>query len=431
MKKPHVRSKRVFRRKAEASLFPPTVEELVPQDHLVRRLKGLVEHAVGPTLRELYEDHGGVPYDPVSLLSVEMYGLMLGIRSSRQLEELCRFDARFWFLTGSLKPDHMTLCRFRRRLAEHLPELFARVLDVAREEGLLGMKVVVVDGTKIAGNVSQWKKVLKQAEDADSDLLDTDARPMFTKHHGTLKGYNAQVAVDQAHRLIVGQTVSNENNDMGQMPAVLDSVQECAGELCEKAVADAGYDSAETHRELEERGVEGYIVQRESATFWKLDDEDRPVCPAGHVARLSGPFKLKGRVWQRNRILKCRTCPLKTACGVRGRHKSINSPVGVSPAARIRNAHRVSSPENQGLMRTRAPTVETVFAQIKGNRKFGKFRCKGLPLVKMEFGLECLAYNLERVLGSLLRLILGWRPIPRTLLARLASLQSTMQRTPG
>ncbi len=415
MKKPHVRSRRVFRKKIEATLFPPSVEELVPQDHLVRRLKGLVEHAVGKKLRELYEDHGGVPYDPVSLLSVEMYGLMLGIRSSRQLEELCRFDARFWFLTGSLKPDHMSLCRFRRRLAEPLPELFAKVLDVAREEGLLGMKVVVVDGTKIAGNVSQWKKVLGEAEYADSDLIDQDARPMFTKHHGTLKGYNAQVAVDQSHRLIVGQLVSNENNDMSQMAAVLDSVKECAGELPEKAVADAGYDSAETHQELEEREVEGYIVQREDATFWRLDEEDHPVCPAGHVAKLSKPFELKGKLWQRHRVTQCGTCPLKKTCGVKGRHKSINTPLGVSPAARIRNAHRVSSPENQGLMRCRAPTVETVFAQTKGNRKFTKFRYKGLALANMEFGLECLAYDLGRVLGlllRLLRLLIGMKPSP-------------------
>jgi transposase len=405
MKKPHVRSRRVFRKKVEATLFPPTVEELVPKDHLVRRLKGLVEHAVGKTLRALYEDHGGVPYDPVSLLAVELYGLMLGIRSSRQLEELCRFDARFWFLTGSLKPDHMTLCRFRRRLADHLPELFAKVLDVAREEGLLGMKVVVVDGTKIAGNVSQWRKVLAQAEDADSNLVDADASLMFTRNSGTIKGYNAQVAVDQQHRLIVGQTVSRENNDGQQMPAVLDSVEECAGELPERAVADAGYDSAENHRELEEREVEGYVVQRDSfATFWKLDDEDRPVCPAGHVAKPSGTFNLKGRIWQRLRVSQCETCPMKAACGVKG-HKCINSPVGVSPAARIRNGYRVESLENRGIMRSRAPTVETVFAQMKGNRKLRKFRYKGLRLVQMEFGLECLTYNVERVLGLLLSLI--------------------------
>ena len=405
MKRPHVRSKRVFRKKSEASLFPPTVEELVPQDHLVRKLKGLVEHAVGPTLRELYEDHGGVPYDPVSLLAVEMYGLMLGIRSSRQLEELCRFDARFWFLTGSLKPDHMTLCRFRRRLAEHLPELFAKVLDVARKEGLLGMKVVVVDGTKIAGNVSQWKRVLDDAEVADSELVDADARPMFSKHRGVLKGYNAQVAVDQERNLIVGQTVSKETNDMGQMPGVLDSIQRCAGRLCEKVVADAGYDSAETHRELEDRCVEGYVAQRESATSWSLDQNDCPVCPAGHVARPSGVFRLKGRTWQRLRVTRCGPCALRGACGVKGRQKSINSPAGVSPAARIRNAHRVEHPESRRLMRSRAPTVERVFGHLKGNRKLQRFRYKGLRLVQMEFGLECLAYNLERVLSALLRLL--------------------------
>lgn len=382
-------------------MFPPTVEELVPQDHLVRRLKGLVEHAVGPMLRELYEDHGGVPYDPASLLSVEMYGLMLGIRSSRQLEELCRFDARFWFLTGSLKPDHMTLCRFRRRLADHLPELFAKVLEVARKEGLLGMNVVVVDGTKIAGNISQWKRVLEEAENADSGL-DPDARLMYSPHkRQAMKGYNAQIAVDQEHRLIVGQTVCNESNDFSHMPEVLDSIQECAGELPEKALADSGYDSAETHLELESRGIEGYVVTREPATFWGLNPDGEPVCPKGHVAKLSGTFNIRGREWERRRVFQCKSCSLRASCAVT-HLKSINSPPGVSPAARIRNSHRVSKSENEALMHTRAPTVETVFAQMKGNRKLARFRYKGLPLVKMEFGLECLAYNLERVIRSIL-----------------------------
>lgn len=406
MKKPHVRSKRVFRKKVEATLFPPTVEELVPKDHLVRRLKGLVEHAVGKTLRLLYEDHGGVPYDPVSLLAVELYGLMLGIRSSRQLEELCRFDARFWFLTGSLKPDHMTLCRFRRRLADHLPELFAKVLDVAREEGLLGMNVVVVDGTKLKGNVRQWRKVLEEAEEADLGIVDRDARPMYTTFGDKFRGYNAQVGIDSEAGLIVGQTVSNLNTDYTHMSAVLDSVEECAGGLPAKAVADAGYDSSETHEELEERGVEGHIALHDcSALFWQLDEEGRPVCPAGHVARPTDTFCIKGKVWQRHRISRCGACPLKKACGVMGKHKSISSPLGVSPAARIRNAHRVVAIQNKGLMRSRAPTAEVVFAQMKGNRKPARFRYKGLRLVQMEFGLECLTYNVERVLSLLLRLI--------------------------
>ena len=89
---------------------------MVPEDHLVRGLKEITERVAGKALRELYEDHGGIAYDPVSLLCVLLYGFMLGVRGSRQLEELCRYDVRLMYLAGSLKPDHNTLSRYRLRI---------------------------------------------------------------------------------------------------------------------------------------------------------------------------------------------------------------------------------------------------------------------------------------------------------------------------
>lgn len=418
MRNRHVRHRRVFRKVEEPALFAPTVEDRVPEDHLVRRLKGIVELVAGPELRMLYDDKGGVGYDPVSLLSVELYGSMLGIRSSRELEELCRYDARFWFLTGSLTPDHNTLARFRVRLEASLPEICARVLQRARDLGLLGMKVVAVDGTKIEGNVSQWKKLVRRGIEADEESSDPDAGVMRTGKGTFLVGYNAQIAVDKESGLIVGETVSQQPADAHQMPEVMDSIEHCVGVLPETALADKGYDSGPTHVDLARRGVEGIIPPQGGRDFWKLDPGGKIACPEGHEPLFRARKSWRGRSHDIYQVPVCNTCPLKPSCAP-GRSKTLTAPAGTSPATRLLNDLRAHSPRGQDLIRQRKTIVEPVFGHLKGNLGFRRFRTRGLANVRTEFKLQCLAFNLKKLLRRQLWL---WRSematLPRELVAQ-------------
>lgn len=52
--------------------------------------------------------------------------------------------------------------------------------------------------------------------------------------------------------------------------------------------------------------------------------------------------------------------------------------------------------------------VEPVFGDIKTRQRFTLFRRRGLSLARAEFALQCLAYNLDRVIGltaALVRLL--------------------------
>src|SRR3989337_1511881 len=60
-------------------------------------------------VRELYEDHGGIAYDPKCLLGVLLLGYTLGVYASRQMEDRCRFDLRFMHASGRPPPDSRTL----------------------------------------------------------------------------------------------------------------------------------------------------------------------------------------------------------------------------------------------------------------------------------------------------------------------------------
>jgi transposase len=421
MRKPHVRKSRIFRRPPEESLFPSTLEDEIPADHIVRKLRGLVEGVAAP-LRLTYQDKGGVPYDPVGLLCVHLYGFMQGVTSSRVLEDLCRYDSRFKFLTRNLHPDHHTINRLRQRLEGELPQIFASVLTLAREQGLLGMKVVAVDGTKIEGNVSQWKKLVRKANDEEEQtgLSDPEARLMRDRRTGIIRGYNAQLAVDDKCGMIVGYEVSGQAKDATEMPAILASIEDSTGELPETVVADAGYDASVNHAALDEAGVTGIIAPHAPYdSFWDIDS-GQVVCPQGHPIQHHRQKVLSNGLYDVYTVRACPSCPLRTQCSPR-HLKALSVKAGASPVLRVANAHRTLTPEGKEVLRQRQRIVEPVFGHLKANRGFRRFRLRGRRKVRIEFGLACLSSNLERLLRALLRLM--------TLLYRLATTPKTITPT--
>ncbi|NRF37013.1 transposase, partial [Bacillus velezensis] len=101
----------------QSSLFPATLEELVPEDHLVRVIEAYVTrldlHALGFSKAEPLKT-GRPGYDPADLLKLYLYGYFQRIRSSRRLEAECRRNVEVMWLLGRLAPDFKTIADFRK-----------------------------------------------------------------------------------------------------------------------------------------------------------------------------------------------------------------------------------------------------------------------------------------------------------------------------
>ena len=88
-------------------------------------------------------------------LVVGDYGYATGVFSSRKLERATYDSVAFRFIAVNEHPDHDTIATFRRRFLKDIEALFVRVLEVAREMGLLKLGTVALDGTKIHANASR------------------------------------------------------------------------------------------------------------------------------------------------------------------------------------------------------------------------------------------------------------------------------------
>ncbi len=146
--------------------FPPTFDDLIPQEHPVRVIDNVVGKINLLPLLKVYSIKGTSNYHPAMLLKVLLYGYVTNTYSSRKIAQACRESIPFMWLSAMARPDHNTINRFRsNRLKDTLREIFEQVVMLLCQEGLLSIEEVYTDGTKMEANANKnifvWKKAIQ------------------------------------------------------------------------------------------------------------------------------------------------------------------------------------------------------------------------------------------------------------------------------
>lgn len=136
-------------------LFPPSVQEWLPEGHFARYVVDVVEQFDLSALETQYGRGGKLAYHPSMLLALLIYGYATGVHSSRKLEQATHDSVAFRFVAGNQHPDHDTIASFRRRFGAEFKEVFMQVLQIARANQLTRFGTVSLDGTKINANASR------------------------------------------------------------------------------------------------------------------------------------------------------------------------------------------------------------------------------------------------------------------------------------
>jgi hypothetical protein len=205
-------------------------------------------------------------------------------------------------------------------------------------------------GRKLGGKPPKAPEPGPQAKD-QANFTDGDSRIMPTAS-GFEQAYNAQVSVDMATMLIVGQHVSQNPNDKQEVvPAlgVLSRLPDDLGSIA-KAAADSGYFSKDNTQHFEKAGIEPYL----------------PNGRQHHNPTLEERFA-----------------------------KAPEAPKNADPVAAM--AHRMKTEAGKKFYAQRKSTVEPVFGIIKEVMGFRRFMLRGLDAVQGEWVLVCMAFNLKRL----------------------------------
>jgi len=158
-----------------------SMEDRIPQDHPLRRIKILLEPLLRDLSREfdkLYADIGRRSIPPEYLLKASLLQMLYSIRSERLLVEEINYNLLFrWFIGLKMDDevwDHSTFTKNRDRLLDGdiARKLLEHVLGLAREHHLLGDDHFTVDGTLVEAWASQksfQKRTETPGSSSDSD----------------------------------------------------------------------------------------------------------------------------------------------------------------------------------------------------------------------------------------------------------------------
>jgi transposase len=386
----------------QAYLLPPSVKEVLGENHLCFFVHRVVEELDLSAFEADYVEEGRAGYAPVLLLKVWLYAYALQVTSSRRLEQRVKEDLAFRYLAGGAQPDHWTLNAFRTRHRRSINDLFLQVIEVARGLGMARLGHVAIDSTRVGANASRKRTVYgdelrqqlaktrrairrwqQQCDAADSDeepgtevdadygerlqeqvretkqrleklarmgarqLSETDPDSRFLRQaRGYVLGYTVDLAVSDDH-LIVAQRTTQATSDAASLLPMVEQVEQNCRARPQEVSADSGFFSVRNLKGLEQRGIEGYL-------------------PDAH---------LTGELKQRRGRLKC---------------------AGDSPE-HLRMRARLRSEAGQARYRRRQALVEPVFGILKEQRGMRRFRLRGLEKVRVETALACIAFNLTRM----------------------------------
>ena len=431
----------------QVTMFPVTLDELIPADHVCRVIEAFVNRlAMGELgfVRSEPAETGRPGYDPRDLLKLYLYGYMNQLRSSRRLEAECQRNVEVMWLLGRLRPDYKSIAEFRRMHREAVKETGAELVRLARAVGLVRGEWVAIDGSKFRAvssaarvkeraAIERYLDEMEAADEQDEVVIDhsavqaaleklkndpePEARFMRTTE-GKRPAYNVQAAVDAECGLIVAQAVTTEATDNRSLLPMAKAVQQAVGGTAAlHVVADAGYSNGEQAAECEARGIEAHapanrgvnhagkvrLFDRSEFAYDQASDTMR--CPAGERLHRQAVQKKRRQVVYVGQATVCGACPLRAGC--------------TTAARRVVKRHlyegalqRMQQRATAEAMRLRRCVVERVFAVLKyGIFGHPRFLLRGCGGAQTEISLATLAYNLKRmmrVLGGVgLRAALG------------------------
>ena len=154
------------------SIIMHTLDELVPQDHLVRKLENALDFRfIYPKVRHCYSRHGRPSIDPVVLFKMLMINILFGYNSMRRTcQEIQVNLAHRWFLGLAIDesvPNFSTWSQnYIRRYKDSaiFEEIFEEILSQAISYGFVDCTTVFGDSTHQKANANKRKSVKKEIE---------------------------------------------------------------------------------------------------------------------------------------------------------------------------------------------------------------------------------------------------------------------------
>jgi len=427
-----------------------SIEELVPQDHLLRKIDRVIDFDfIREKVKDLYcADNGRPAVDPVVLFKMLFLGYLFGIRSERQLVREIQVNVAYrWFVGFGLTdkiPDASTFSQNRRRRftqSSIYQEIFDEIVLQAMRKKLVNGRVLYTDSThlKASANKNKFKKKqvvkatrsylaeLEEAITADrkahgkKPLKDKEEKPEtrevksspvdpdsgYMVREGKPKGffYLDHRTTCGKHNLITDTHVTPANvHDSIPYLKRLDRQRERFGFETRAVGLDAGYMTAPICKGVEEREIYGVIGYRRpnhiKGRLYKREyvydpQQDGYRCPHDQLLTYRTTNREGYREYRSDPTI-CRTCPFLGQCTENAQQvKTVTRHVWEEYRERV-DSHRLTK-TGKAIYKRRKETVERSFADAKQLHGHRYIRMRGLLRAQEQCLLSAACQNMKKM----------------------------------
>jgi transposase len=355
---------------------------------------------------------GRTPGDPRILVALWLYATVEGVSGGRPLARLCQEHVAYQWLAGDVPMNYHTLLDFRTDHPELLDDLLTQSVATLLAEELVDLNRVAQDGMRVRANAgaasfrrqptlerclqeaqeqvarlraeletdpSQGQAQVQQAQvraareraervqralqrlpelaakkkpddrdQARASTTDPDATVMKMADGGFRPAYNVQFATDTDTKVIVGVDVSTSGSDAGQLPPMIEQIQERHEQVPAAMLVDGGFVKHEDIETVSQPPVGTTVYAPVPKSRNQAVDEHAP-------HRRDTPAVAE---WRR----------------------------------------RMATPEAKTIYKERAATAELINAQAR-NRGLRQFRVRGVAKIRTVALWYALAHNLLRAVA--------------------------------
>jgi transposase len=417
-------------------LMPPSLADWVPEDHLARFVRDLVETFDLHAIEEVYaEERGYPPYDPRMMVTVLLYAYCTGTYSSRKIAAKLVDSVAFRFLAAGNQPDFRTISEFRRRHGEALAALFTQGLRLCRQAGLVKLGRVAIDGTKIKANASKHKAMSYGRMRTQEAALAQEVRALLQQAEAADRDDDARYGRERRGDELPAELARRESRlqKIREAKAALEAEARAAAAAVGKPPDDARpSDKAQrnfTDPEAKIQKTSDGFIQGYNAQI-AVDGGPAQIIVAQHVTpaapdvqqlqplvsaitqalrRKPGQVLADAGYWSETNVTALEAKDIEPFIAT-GRRKH-TEPAPIAPrgrppldlSAKDRMARKLATLRGQWIYGRRKAIVEPVFGQIKHARGFRQFLRRGVRRVGQEWALVCLSHNLLKLYAATIR----------------------------
>ena len=432
-------------------MFPPSVQDYLPEDHLARFVAEMVDQLDMSALLGVYAGKGKKPYHPAMLVALLFYGYATGTFSSRKLEKATYDSIAYRYLCANSYPDHDTIASFRKRFLKELEGYFVEILLIGQAMGLVNLGTVSLDGTKIKANASKHKalswshanklevqlqaeveELLRLAEEADNSSLPEEMEipeELKRREERLVKISKAKVEIQARAQVRFEREQAEYEEKMarrkakeertgkkpgGRPPQVPSAEPRAKDQVSltdedsrimpsnegfkQSYNAQAGVD-ADTHliveQHISQQANDKQEVVPALERLQQLPDElgqvDTLLADTGYFSEANVKY--------------CEADSITPYIpqGRQGHNEGLQQRFAADPPepeqanAVDAMVHRLQTRKGKAVYAQRKSTVETVFGIIKQVQGFRQFLLRGLDTVGGEWSLVCIGWNLKRL----------------------------------